>query len=396
MKEKKKAGQSTKLKLAAASILLVTGFGINTVSAKPIEESGLEPIYHIYNNGEYLGAVSNNESLKAAAEEKIDHTQSAYEELNLQVDRRVNVIEEKVFASPISNDHEALDRVAEALPIKAAAFSLSVDGEAAVYVKDREAYNETIKQVKLAFVSPEELAEWEERLETGKAPADIGVGETRLMDLAIAQKISGASQQVDPSAVMTVDQAVSYLLKGERFHRAASGESAQLIAEEFDMTVEDLKKMNPNLNLAAFEVGTSIKVAEEGPKVTVQVQREEKTAKAIANKTITKKDKNVLIGEKKVKKKGELGNGMSPTPSGKRMDSGPGVRCQQKAWRKIQLTALSWKARSHCRVSGPENLLGLLKAAISQAAEANVGDACIMASTLPAQTDLRLKAPTTA
>src|SRR5690606_36916241 len=123
-------------------------------------------------------------------------------------DRRVNVIEEKVFASPISNDHEALDRVAEALPIKAEAFSLSVDGEAAVYVKDREAYNETIKQVKLAFVSPEELAEWEERLETGKAPAAIGVGETRLMELAIAQKISGASQQVDPSAVMTVDQAV--------------------------------------------------------------------------------------------------------------------------------------------------------------------------------------------
>lgn len=307
MKEKKKAGQSTKLKLAAASILLVTDFGINTVSAKPIEESGLEPIYHIYNNGEYLGAVSNNESLKAAAEEKIDHTQAAYEELNLQVDRRVNVIEEKVFASPISRDGEAFDRVAAALPIKAAAFRLAAGDETAVYVKDREAYNETIKQVKLAFVSPEELAEWEERMETGKAPAEIGVGESRLMDLAIAEKISGASQQIDPSEVMTVDQAVSYLLKGERLHQAANGESAQMIAEKFNVTVEDLKEMNPNLNLAAFDAGTSIKVAEEGPKVTVQVQREEKTAKAIANKTITKKDKNVLIGEKKVKEKGRAG-----------------------------------------------------------------------------------------
>ncbi|MCJ1909077.1 LysM peptidoglycan-binding domain-containing M23 family metallopeptidase [Planococcus ruber] len=307
MKEIKKAGQSIKLKWAAASILLVTGFGITTVSAKPIEESGLEPVYHIYNNGEYLGAVSDSASLKTAAAERIDHIQTSYEELDLQVDRGVKVIEEKVFASPISRVGEAFDRVAAALPIKAAAFRLAAGDETAVYVKDREAYNETIKQVKLAFASPEELAEWEERMETGKAPAEIGVGESRLTDLAIAEKISGASQQVDPSEVMTVDQAVSYLLKGERFHRAANGESAQMIAEKFDVTVEDLKEMNPKLNLAAFDSGTSIKIAEEGPKVTVYVQREEKTAKAIPNKTVTKKDKHVLVGEKKVKEKGAAG-----------------------------------------------------------------------------------------
>lgn len=307
MKEMKKAGQMARLNLAAALILLVSGLGINTVSAKPIEESGLEPIYHIYNSGEYLGAISNRESLKAAAEEKIDHAQADYEELDLQIDQQVNVIEEKVFASPLANEEKTLDEVTAALPIKAAAFTLSVDGKAAVYLKDREAYNETIKQLKLAFVSPEELTDWEQRAETGAAPDEIGVGETRLVDLAIAQEISGVSQQADPAEVVAVDQAVAYLLKGERFYRAASGETAQVIAEKFNRKLEDLKKMNPDLDLVKLDAGTSIKVAEEGPQVTVKTEREKKTAKAIANKTIMKKDKNILIGAKKVKEKGKAG-----------------------------------------------------------------------------------------
>lgn len=307
MSEMKKAGQSAKLKLTIASVLLLTGLGINTASAKPIEEQGLEPIYHIYNNGEYLGAVSNSESLKTVAEEKIENTQAAYEELNLQVDQQVNVIEEQVFNSNIQNEKATLINLTETLPIKASAFTLSVDGEAAVHLKDREAYNEAIRQLKLAFVSPEELAEWEERTQTGKAAAELAAGDTRILDLSIAEKISGVSKQVAPSMVMTADQAVAYLLTGERFYTAAAGDTAKLIAERFDLAVDDLKALNPELNLAKFDEGTKMKVSDSGAQVTVQVQREEKATAAIANKTVVKKDKNVLIGDKKVKEQGKAG-----------------------------------------------------------------------------------------
>ncbi|WP_186763934.1 peptidoglycan DD-metalloendopeptidase family protein [Planomicrobium sp. CPCC 101079] len=203
---------SNSLKAAIAAILLLASFTVNPASAKPTEEDGLKTIYHLYNSGEYIGAVAHEESIDLLIEEKIENVDVAVENLNLEASEDFHVLEERVFESAVANEQETIAQLDQKLAIKAATFALAVDNEIAIYLKDQEAYDETVRRLKLAYVSPEELEAWEAAQNSNEAPRELKAGETRLTDLSFGEKISGYSLQAAPEQVMTVDQAVDFLL----------------------------------------------------------------------------------------------------------------------------------------------------------------------------------------
>lgn len=245
------------LKWAAAATILITSFNVSNVSAQPVEEDGLKSIYHIYNSGEYLGAVTDGDSVKMAVEEKISEVEQDYEDFTLQPNKDFIVLEEQVFKTDTKGEKEVMAQVADGLNIQASAFALVTDGETTVYLKDKASYDETLRQLKLAYATPEELKEWETNEASDKPLPELAKGESRITDLFFTEKVFGLTKQVAPEKVMTVDEAVAFLLENE--------------------------------------------------KVSVNVRKEQKVAKAIAHKSIEKEDKELLVGKTKVKEQGKDG-----------------------------------------------------------------------------------------
>lgn len=245
------------LKWAAAAAILITSFNVSNVSAQLVEEDGLKSIYHIYNSGKYLGSVADGDSVKMAVEEKISEVEQHYEDLTLQPNKEFIVLEEQVFKTDTKEEKEVMTQVAEGLDIQASAFALVADGETIVYLKDRASYDETLRQLKSAHVTPDELKEWETNKASDEPLPELAKGQSRITDLFFAEKVSGLTKQVAPEKVMTVDEAAAFLLENE--------------------------------------------------KISVNVHKEQKEAKAIAHKSIEKDDKELLVGKTKVKEQGKDG-----------------------------------------------------------------------------------------
>lgn len=148
--------------------------------AEAIEENGLETIYHIYNNGDYIGAVSNEENVENLIEEKISETGQEFEDLNLQASDEFSMIAERVFEPSTGDETEIISQLDEELAIKASSFALSIDGEEAVQLKDREAYDKVIRLVKQASVTEEQLKELEANQRSEESLPELAEGETRI------------------------------------------------------------------------------------------------------------------------------------------------------------------------------------------------------------------------
>ena len=256
MKFTLKEDKGLQLKLGAAAVLLLSVIGANTIFAENPKEE-FETIHHLYSEGEYLGAVSQEEPIEELVDGKLAAADQKFKELKLEPSEEFNVVTEQSFSPNAADEEEALERLDEQLAIQASAFALAVDDELTVYLKDREAYEETVQRLKLAAVPESELKAWEDQQAAEESLPPLKAGETRITDVAIDHKIWGATKQVDPENVKTPEQAAAFLL--------------------------------------------------DEAKVKVIVKKEQKEKEAIDYKVVEKDDKNLLIGKTKEDQKGEKG-----------------------------------------------------------------------------------------
>lgn len=73
-------------KMGTVFVLAASAFGANTIFAEPNEPQNLEPVYHIYHNNSYLGAVSDDTPIDALIDEKLEKAQAT---TTIYVSRRV-------------------------------------------------------------------------------------------------------------------------------------------------------------------------------------------------------------------------------------------------------------------------------------------------------------------
>ncbi|MBT2584200.1 M23 family metallopeptidase [Planococcus sp. ISL-109] len=245
-----------KWKIGTILVLAASAFGANTIFAEPKEPQNLEPAYHIYHDTSYLGAVSDDVPIDELIQGKIAETAGDYEHLRLAASDKLTIVTEQTTTSNVRNDEAVISQLGDQLAIKAEAFALQVDGEPAVYVKDRKAYDETIKLAKETALSGEELTEFEQQ-QTAESLPTLKAGESRIVDVSFSEPVNGLSKQADPQEVMGPEQAAEHLTE---------------------------------------ELG-----------VDVFVHKAEKALKKVPYETIEKDSKEVYAGETKVSQKGKRG-----------------------------------------------------------------------------------------
>jgi murein DD-endopeptidase MepM/ murein hydrolase activator NlpD len=298
------------MKKAAVIAVLASSFTFNIGFAKDNESSQLQQIFHIYASGEYVGAVSDEKVVNNLLEKKIAQTSSQYDDLRLTDGSKISIISEQVFNEK-TNDTKTIDKLGELVTVAADAFALSVNDEIAVYVKDLKSYHEVIRKLKLQAISEKELTELEARQSSKESLPPLRDNETRILDIGLKESVSGVTQQVKPETIMTVDEAVSYLQKGnleEKTYKVQVGDVFSKIATQHNLTSEELTKLNKGVSEASvLQIGQQLKVTEVKPLVNIEIVREKKETKEVEFENQVKNSPEMLKGDSKVLQTGSNG-----------------------------------------------------------------------------------------
>lgn len=302
--------KSNMVKKAAVSVLLISSVSFNMAFANEPENTTLKEIYHIYSNGQYIGALADKTEMQAIIDQKVKDSSSQYENLPLKAGSNLSVVSEQVF-TPSTNDEATLQKLDELIEVEATAFALLVNDEMAVYVKDLDAYQEVIRKLKLHFVSEEELNVLEAQKSSTEVLPELKEDETRIADLILKQKVSGVTVDVNPNKIVSPDDAVKLLLDGtleQETYKVAEGDVLGTVASKFNLTSSELLAINPGITESSvLQIGQELNVTVLKPLINVEVHYEKKAVEEIKHTKKVIEIDEMYKGDTKVKQEGTDG-----------------------------------------------------------------------------------------
>lgn len=274
--------------------------------------SKLTTIYHVYLNGTYIGNVTDKAVIDRVLAEKVDSMKASFQDKNLKIGSQVQYIPEQVFRAH-ANNLEAMQTLKNTFEIKAEASAIAIDGSSVVHLANKETAEQVIKQLKLQYVSQEQLTE----LEARKASPDtdlppLAENETRLLDVRLSKNVSIDVENVDPEKVMSAEEAVTFLQRGtleEKKYSVQEGDVLGTIAEKNGMTTADLIALNPGITEdTLLQIGQELNVTALQPYIEVIVDKEMNQQEAIPFDKEVVEDSSIPKGETKVKQEGQNGS----------------------------------------------------------------------------------------
>lgn len=298
------------IKKAAITVVLLSGLSFNFAFADETADSNLATIYHMYTEGQYIGAISDKTKVNQLIKEKIEASKSQFDGLSLTAGNNFSYVEEKVF-TPATDDAATLQQVEDLIDVNANAFAISINDEVAAYVKDLDAYNEVMRKVKLSYISEEQLNFLEARKNATDTLPELKAGETRITDLVIKETVFGASMVAEPEEVLSVEEAVKRLLTGvekQETYKVQQGDVIGKIANAYGLTTTELLSINEGLTAdSTLKIGQELNVTVLRPAMHFEAYYERKRTEEIPYEKIVEETDSLFKGDTKVKTEGAKG-----------------------------------------------------------------------------------------
>ena len=304
-KTKKLIIKTTIITTLAASVVALSNGPIALATSPQLTTD-----YHVYLNGTYIGNVTDKAVVDRVINEKVDEFKKSNKDLNLG--SQVEYIPEQVFNSS-ANNLETIQNFKNTFQLQAEAAAIVIDGKPAVYVADKNTAEEVIKDLKLKYVSEDQLKE----LEARKAQAAANLpplkeNETRLLDVSLSKDVSIEAENIEPDQILSANDAVTLLQKGtlqEKKYAVQDGDALESIAHNYGLKVPELLVLNPGLTAdSLLKVGQEINVTVLKPYVEVVVEKEVNQKEVIAYTNQIVEDSSMPKGETKEKQQGQNGS----------------------------------------------------------------------------------------
>jgi murein DD-endopeptidase MepM/ murein hydrolase activator NlpD len=298
-------------KAAITTVALATltlGVGVHAFA-----DLAFKTVYYVYVDDQFVGTVSDKEIVENVVEAKVEKTKDDFSnQLPLAVGPKLTYVPEQVFESVSNQDDKVVaEKLEKLLSIEAVATEILIDEKVPVYVKDEAAANQVMKALKLKYVSEEEWQQAQQTMNEKESLPPLKEGETRVVDVRFSKEMTLSQNKVSPKQILSVDDAVNYLTKGtleEKKYKVKEGDVLGQIANDHDMTLEQLIKLNPGLTEdSLLKIDQELNVTFLQPLVEVIVEKEVFQKETIPFEKEVIEDSSMYKGDTKVKQEGKDG-----------------------------------------------------------------------------------------
>ncbi len=312
---------------------LGTGVAFGTVYADSIDKSFLE-VHHVYVDGEHVGTVKDVESVKSFVESKLDSEEQNYDGIELMPEQKIDYVGELVFSTK-DETKEVKNHLDEVLSFNATAIKLQMKDQVIGYVGNLNEANKAINNVVNKYL-PKELNQEIQFLKMKedqivspileRVPSDIAKNQTTkeqkkekedskltlndgsvVLDIGLTENLKVVKEGVNPTKLLSVKQLQKMLergTKGEAIHTIKENEVLSQVASKYDLSVQKLMDMNPDINEdSVVQVGQKVKVEADKPFINVSYTVEKSEKESIDFETKTKSTDSLFKGQTKIKQK---------------------------------------------------------------------------------------------
>lgn len=246
-------------------------------------------VWAVYVDNRPLVALRDREAMLAVLEEvKREGAGTAVGVTFLQAVRVGSINPSRV---EVTDAHTAAERLAAIVKLKAPRGVIYVDGQAVVALPDEAQANAVLEEIKSAFATT---------LDSVDAPPSF------------AQKVEVRAEPAEQEAWADKETALG-LLRGEEAaegnqHTVKRGETAVGIAEQYELTADELARLNPKVDIKHLRPGVKLEVSPaDPPLLTVVTEGRSTETLPTPFTTVTKTSPKLYVGKRIVKRPGKPG-----------------------------------------------------------------------------------------
>lgn len=312
------SGFTTKLKPAInksiVSVLTVSALTFGTGHLIAAANSQLTTFYHLYIQNEYIGKVKDIAEVELFLEQKVESMEDQYQGVELELGEDFSYIPEQAFQSSYQAD---LDRILDILDTKvnlvANAYALVIDGNEVAYVPDEESAANVLKELKLDYVTEDQLAEVDARQDdSNQSIPQVTEDQTSIIvDVNLSEEVSITEVEINPEDILSIEEAVKLFKKGtleEKKYKVQPGDVLGTIADSHDLQLDQLMSLNPGFNEnTVLKPDMELNVTYQKPLAVVQVDKQGYRTEVVPFDREVISDDTMFKGDTKVKQEGKQG-----------------------------------------------------------------------------------------
>jgi murein DD-endopeptidase MepM/ murein hydrolase activator NlpD len=265
------------LQASAAGGAVVLAVVITLGGHKYVEANTLE-VYHVFMNGNEVGVVSNPQVVDDFKINKYRKLAQLYPQTQMVLNTdSITITAEKAFKAE-ADDEAALSTLSTMLTSHAVGAELFVNGKSMGILHSEEEANQLLEKMKEPYVT--EKAKKQLKVATlsvnsagPAAPSLPPAGQSALEELEFVEKVEIKPVSVEPDAFVDPDALLETLRTGdvrEKNYTIVQGDVLGTIAEQFDLSVEDIRKMNPEIKGDFIREGQVLNLTVLQPAITVR------------------------------------------------------------------------------------------------------------------------------
>ncbi|SDM41651.1 M23 family metallopeptidase [Sediminibacillus halophilus] len=288
---------------AAAAL---AGFALSFQVVQAAEDD-LDTVYHVYMDGESVGTVADKQTVDETVDKVLAEHADDYKGYSLTTGEEISFVPEKVF-EPVTEEKQVVKTLEDELTVNIDAFQLVIGDEKLGFFKSEQAAKQVLTSYKERFVDAEVL----KKLADGESEVPTNDGKTLVTGVELSEDVKVSEAKADPDDMLSEKQGLKQLEKGtlkDTVHSVNEGEVLGEIAGKYDMDIDDLLELNPELTEeSVLQIDQDIHVAKREPYLQVIVSEETEKEEAIPYEKEVKESDSLYKGESEVKQEGEEGS----------------------------------------------------------------------------------------
>ena len=273
-------------------------------------------VYKVYLDGKSIGNVTNKQELEDYIKEEQKDLKEKYNVDKVYIPAGVDIRKYTTYEKEILTAKQVHNIIKEEKPFTVEGYKVTIksntEGEKdlIINVLDRNVFDKSIKSVVKAFVSSDDLKNYENDTQT-----EIKETGTLIEDIYIDQNITIKKGYISTDEEIFTDEKTltKYLLFGEvkedQYYTVQEGDTIDSIAYNNKLATEEFLIVNPEFTSSKniLSVGQQVKVGLINPVVDVVVETHNVLDQESQYKTVTEDDSSLNLGTEKVITEGQNG-----------------------------------------------------------------------------------------